>query len=151
MPSRRRRRLRLNEDNPGISAAGQRRPPAFAPQTFKQWFRQRGQRNAGKPRVILWPDTFTNHFHPETAKAAVEVLEAAGYQVEVPAPSLCCGRPLYDYGMLDLAERLLRQILEALRPQIAEGMPVIVLELKGGEQPESGTDPAKQEDLCPHL
>jgi hypothetical protein len=50
-------------------------------------------------------DTFNNHFHPEVAQAAVEVLEHAGFQVEIPPVDLCCGRPLYDYGMLDLARR----------------------------------------------
>jgi Fe-S oxidoreductase len=58
----------------------------------------------------------------------VEVLEAAGYQIEVPQQSLCCGRPLYDYGMLDLAKRQLRQILDTLRPEIEAGVPVIGLE-----------------------
>ncbi len=108
--------------------ASRRRMPAFASQTFKQWFRARGIKNVGCPQVILWPDTFNNHFHPETAQAAVEVLEAAGYQVMVPEQSLCCGRPLYDYGFLDLAEKLLRDILDTLRPQIEAGMPVIGLE-----------------------
>ncbi|MCB8988760.1 MAG: (Fe-S)-binding protein [Ardenticatenaceae bacterium] len=46
---------------------------------------------------MLWPDTFNNFFHPETAKAAVEVLEDAGFQVVIPEKSLCCGRPLYDF------------------------------------------------------
>jgi FAD/FMN-containing dehydrogenase/Fe-S oxidoreductase len=108
--------------------APQRTIPLFAPQTFKRWFQLRGPRNIGKPQVILWPDTFNNHFHPETAIAAVEVLEAAGYQVIVPEPALCCGRPLYDYGFLDLAERLLRQVLETLRPQIEAGIPLVGLE-----------------------
>src|SRR6266571_2548389 len=108
--------------------APQRQVPAFAPQTFKQWFRQRSPRNLDKPVVILWPDTFNNHFHPETAIAAVEVLEAAGYRVEVPQQALCCGRPLYDYGMLDTAKHLLRTILDTLRPQITQGVPVVGLE-----------------------
>lgn len=108
--------------------APQRKIPVFAPQTFKEWFRQHGSRNVGKPQVILWPDTFNNYFHPQTAIAAVEVLEAAGYQVIVPEASLCCGRPLYDYGFLDLAKRLLRQILETLRPQIEAGIPLVGLE-----------------------
>jgi Fe-S oxidoreductase len=108
--------------------APQRRMPAFAPQTFKDWFRRRGPRNEGKPPVILWPDTFNNHFHPEVAKAAVEVLEAADFQVLVPAVSLCCGRPLYDFGMLNLARRQLRQILDALRPQIEAGISMVGLE-----------------------
>ncbi len=108
--------------------APERQMPVFAPQTFKEWFRKRGPRNQDQPRVILWPDTFNNYLHPETAKAAVEVLEAAGYQVEVPEQSLCCGRPLYDHGMLTTAERLLRQILETLEPQITEGIPIVGLE-----------------------
>ncbi len=108
--------------------APERRVPSFSPQTFKQWFRERDLRNVGCPQVILWPDTFNNHFHPETAQAAVEVLEASGHQVIVPDRSLCCGRPLYDYGFLDLAEKLLRDVLVALRPQIEAGIPVVVLE-----------------------
>ncbi len=77
---------------------------------------------------MLWADTFNNHFHPQTLKAAVEVLEDAGFHVMVPEPSLCCGRPLYDFGMLDTAERLLRQILDTLRPEIEAGIPFVGLE-----------------------
>lgn len=108
--------------------APERRIPRFATQTFKAWFAARPIRNAGKTQVLLWADTWNNHFHPNTAIAAVDVLEAAGYQVLVPQRSLCCGRPLYDYGMLGLAERLLREILETLRPQIHAGMYVVGLE-----------------------
>ena len=57
--------------------------------------------------MVLWPDTFNNYFLPGTAKSAVRVLESAGYRVIVPEDRLCCGRPLYDYGMLDLAKRKL--------------------------------------------
>jgi Fe-S oxidoreductase len=78
--------------------------------------------------VILWPDTFNNYFHPEVAKAAVEVLEAANFQVLVPEPSLCCGRPLYDFGMVATAKRLLKDILNTLRPWIADGVPIVGLE-----------------------
>ncbi|HEU5422017.1 MAG TPA: (Fe-S)-binding protein, partial [Nitrolancea sp.] len=77
---------------------------------------------------LLWPDTFNNHFYPETLHAAVEVLEAAGFQVLLPPRPLCCGRPLYDFGMLDLARRLLDQILDALRPEIRAGVPLVGLE-----------------------
>ncbi|HZS76080.1 MAG TPA: FAD-linked oxidase C-terminal domain-containing protein [Ktedonobacteraceae bacterium] len=108
--------------------APQREIPAFAPYTFKQWFRKREPRKTGQGKVILWADTFNNHFHPETAIAAVEVLEAAGFQVEVPLQPLCCGRPLYDFGMLAEAKRLLSEILETLRPQIREGIPIVGLE-----------------------
>jgi Fe-S oxidoreductase/FAD/FMN-containing dehydrogenase len=108
--------------------ARERQIPRFAARTFRQWFRQRAVQNQGKPQVILWPDTFSNHFHPQIAIAAVEVLEQAGYQVTIPDAQLCCGRPLYDFGMLDSARHLLEEVLQALRPQILAGVPVIGLE-----------------------
>jgi FAD/FMN-containing dehydrogenase/Fe-S oxidoreductase len=110
----------------GIST--RRTTPPFAPETFKAWWHRRAPRNVGGPRVLLWPDTFNNHFHPQTAKAAVDVLEDAGFQVVVPAKSLCCGRPLYDFGMLDTAKGLLREILDTLRPEIEANTPVVGLE-----------------------
>lgn len=79
-------------------------------------------------KIILWPDTFNNFFYPDTAKAAVAALERAGFQVVVPDANLCCGRPLYDYGMLDTARRWLAQILTALRDEIEAGTPIVVLE-----------------------
>ena len=85
-------------------------------------------RNPGGDRVILWPDTFNNFFHTDVARATVEVLEAAGCRVELPPKILCCGRPLYDYGMLDLAKRLLRQTVRALRDEIAAGTPIVGME-----------------------
>jgi Fe-S oxidoreductase len=74
--------------------------------------------------VILWADTFNNHFTPETALAAVEVLERAGYRVEIPRKRVCCGRPLYDWGFLDLAKKQLRATMDVLD----EDLPVIGLE-----------------------
>jgi len=110
----------------GIAPA--RAVPRFATQTFRAWFEARQPVNVGSPEVLLWPDTFTNHFSPEVARAAVEVLEDAGQQVVIPERILCCGRPLYEFGMLDTAERLLRQVLTVLRPAIRAGVPVVVLE-----------------------
>ena len=78
--------------------------------------------------VLLWPDTFNNYFLPDTAKAAVEVLESAGFRVMLPRANLCCGRPLYDWGMLDRAKHLLLQILDALETEIEQGIPMVVLE-----------------------
>jgi Fe-S oxidoreductase len=81
-----------------------------------------------RPAVVLWPDTFTNHLYPAAGRAAVPVLEAAGYKVISPRESLCCGRPLYDWGMLDLAKRLLTRVLRVLGPHIDAGLPVVGLE-----------------------
>jgi Fe-S oxidoreductase len=104
--------------------------PAFAPETFKSWFGRRpsSSRDTDAPPVLLWPDTFNNYFHPGTAKAATEVLEAAGFRVVVPRANLCCGRPLYDHGMLDRAQALLLQILDELSPEIEAGIPIVGLE-----------------------
>jgi Fe-S oxidoreductase len=109
--------------------APQRTPPQFANEPFTSWFARRGGTLVtGGRRVILWPDTFTNYFEPEIAKAAVEVLEAAGCAVELPRGHLCCGRPLYDFGMLKLARRQLEQILERMRTEIRAGVDVVGLE-----------------------
>jgi FAD/FMN-containing dehydrogenase/Fe-S oxidoreductase len=124
---------------PGLSAiaklisgtARQRRMPAFAGRTFTAWHRARARLHVKAPsagHVVLWPDTFNNHFHPSTAVAAFELLERAGFEVIVPRRSVCCGRPLYDYGFLGIARRLLLATLEVLREEIRAGLPVIVLE-----------------------
>jgi len=106
----------------------QRSIPAFARETFRTWFRRRESRNLKRAPVLLWPDTFNNYFLPETGKAAVEVLEAAGFHVLLPKAGLCCGRPLYDWGMLERAKRLLSDVLDALAPEIEKGTPLVVLE-----------------------
>jgi Fe-S oxidoreductase len=82
----------------------------------------------GGERVILFDDTFNNHFRPATALAAQRVLEAAGCAVELPRAHLCCGRPYYDFGMLDEAKRALERILGTLAPQLEAGVPLVVLE-----------------------
>jgi Fe-S oxidoreductase len=115
---------------PLVGIAPERELPEFAPFTFRDWWSRR-EAPATAPdatRVLLWPDTFNTYFRPQTAIAAVEVLEAAGCRVELPDRVLCCGRPLYDFGMLSLAKRQLRQILDALRPQIEAGVPLVGLE-----------------------
>jgi Fe-S oxidoreductase len=112
--------------------APERRPPSFARVPFTRWFASRpGDRPrpaASRGRVVLFADTFNDFFHPEVAVAALEVLEAAGFEVTVPRGRVCCGRPLYDYGMLGLARRRLRGALEVLREEIRAGTPVVALE-----------------------
>jgi Fe-S oxidoreductase len=109
--------------------ATKRSAPRFAHRTFVDWFRARpAARGADHATVVLWPDTFTNFFHPEVGRAAVDVLESLGFRVTIPRVSLCCGRPLYDYGMLPTAKRLLRRILDELREDILAGTPLIGLE-----------------------
>jgi FAD/FMN-containing dehydrogenase/Fe-S oxidoreductase len=105
----------------------QRTVPKFASQSFRSWFGKRGAKKTGS-QILLWPDTFNNYFLPEAAQAAVEVLEAAGFTVTLPRSVLCCGRPLYDWGFLDRAKRLLLKTLDALADEIEAGIPIVVLE-----------------------
>jgi len=111
--------------------AREREIPEFARRTFRAWFLHRraaAQTTGPRGRVILWADTFNNHFQPGSAAAAVEVLETLGYTVTIPQKHLCCGRPLYDFGMLDSARAHLREILDALQADIRAGVPIIGLE-----------------------
>jgi Fe-S oxidoreductase len=121
---------------PGIAQAAKwvggiaqrRQLPPFAAEPFTTWFARRDWPRGSGRRVLLWPDTFNNFFRPGTAKAAVRLLEAAGWEVHIPPRILCCGRPLYDWGMLDRATRLWRRTLDTLRPEIEAGTPVVGLE-----------------------
>jgi Fe-S oxidoreductase len=110
--------------------APQRTMPRYATQTFVRWFTERATpaQPARCGEVLLWPDTWNNHFDPQPLRAAVRVLEAAGYRVRIPRVSLCCQRPLYAEGMLDLAKRELARVLDALAPDLGRGIPVIGLE-----------------------
>jgi Fe-S oxidoreductase len=108
--------------------APEREAPRNARRTYVSWFDEHAPHRPQGPPVVIWPDTFTNYFEPSVGIAAVEVLEAAGFRPVVPGRPLCCGRPLYDYGMLDLARRYLRRLLRALRPALEHGLPVVGLE-----------------------
>jgi FAD/FMN-containing dehydrogenase/Fe-S oxidoreductase len=109
--------------------APEREIPTFAPITLQAWWRQRGgSHNPHGRRVVLWPDTFNNHFHTDVGVACVEAIESAGWQVVIPDAHVCCGRPLYDYGFLDLARRYLVRTLDVLRDEIREGIPIVGME-----------------------
>lgn len=112
-----------------IGIAPQRTIPQFAASNFQRDMRRRKPaHSASRPAVLLWPDTWNNYFHPQVAHAAHRVLDQAGFHVEVPRGHLCCGRPLYDFGMLDHAKRYLAQVLDTLAPQLQAGTPIVVLE-----------------------
>ncbi|HKW19527.1 MAG TPA: FAD-linked oxidase C-terminal domain-containing protein [Terriglobales bacterium] len=102
--------------------------PPFAKQTFRSWFQKKRVKPSPVREVLLWPDTLNNYFHPETAIAAVSVLEAAGFTVRIPRQKVCCGRPLYDFGMLNTAKQYLLRIFSVLAQEIAAGIPMVVLE-----------------------
>ena len=122
-----------------LGIAKERQLPALATRSFQRWAREQGlaapdgsnvtfESAAGKRSVILWADTFNNYFHPETAQAAVAVLRDVGFEVLVPRRHLCCGRPLYDFGMLKRARDYLANVMAELGPSIDAGIPMVVLE-----------------------
>lgn len=82
----------------------------------------------GPRQVLLWTDTFNNGFTPHVLEAAVQVIENAGWTPLVAQQHVCCGRPLYDVGLLDKAKQNLLAILELLEPAIDANVPVLVLE-----------------------
>ncbi|AFM17146.1 FAD/FMN-dependent dehydrogenase [Mycolicibacterium chubuense NBB4] len=103
--------------------------PSFAPQRFTRWFARRSTAApAERPRVLLWPDTFTNNFDTGIARDAVAVLEAAGFAVEVPQKAVCCGLTWISTGQLATAKRIARRTLDVLSPVLRAGVPVVVLE-----------------------
>ena len=111
-----------------LDVAPDRRMPAFASRSFRRSFTPTTTAGDSRPRVLLWADTSNNYFHPEVARAAAEVLDAIGYRVTIPREHLCCGRPLYDHGLLDTARRQLADILKSLRVDIESGVPIVGLE-----------------------
>ncbi|WP_030739813.1 FAD-binding and (Fe-S)-binding domain-containing protein [Streptomyces sp. NRRL S-31] len=124
---------------PGLARLGKRlagvdgaRPaPVFAEKSFVQWWRERGrdEPDPADPRtVLLWPDTFSNHFHPAIAKSAVRVLQDAGFRVAVPTEPVCCGLTWISTGQLATAKKVLARTLAVLRPHLEAGTPVIGLE-----------------------
>lgn len=109
----------------GIAPA--RRLPPFAARSYQHSLRNGASSTAAK-RVILWPDTWNNYFHPSTLASAREVLGAAGFAAETPRGHICCGRPLYDFGFLTQARQYLESILERFATDIDAGTPIVILE-----------------------
>jgi len=109
----------------GIDA---RRPlPQFAEHTFRSWFAHHRPPRSGQP-VLLWVDTFTDHFSPHVGQAAVQVLEDAGFAVQITENPVCCGLTWISTGQLDGARRQLRRTLDALEPALIRGVPLVGLE-----------------------
>ncbi|MFC5264286.1 FAD-binding and (Fe-S)-binding domain-containing protein [Kribbella qitaiheensis] len=109
--------------------APEREVPEFAQQTFTDWFLARSKHGRGeRGKVVLWPDTFTDHLSPEVGRATVEVLEAAGFEVMLPDKRVCCGLTWISTGQLGVAQRVMKRSLAILAPHLAAGTPIIGLE-----------------------
>ncbi len=106
-----------------------RRPfPHFAEERFDHWFAKRPPfRAAYRGRLVLWDDTFVRYYEPHVGRAALKVLEAAGFEVVLPVRRKCCGRPAFSQGNLDEAARLGRHNI-ALLNQERGNTPIIFLE-----------------------
>jgi len=121
---------RLQEALMGVAA--ERDLPQFHRETFVDWFDARGgagvSRADAERAVLLFPDTYTNHNHPDAAKAAVELLEAAGVHVRVPRDVVGSGRPPLSKGFLDLARERAAHNVDALAPDVDAGWDVVVVE-----------------------
>ena len=99
--------------------------PKIVSQTFEQWFRNRMPNTTGsRGDIVLFHDTFMNFNHPESGKAAVRLLEALGYRVNL-AERVCCGRPMVSSGLLDRAVENARRNVEALKPHVDAGAKVV--------------------------
>jgi FAD/FMN-containing dehydrogenase/Fe-S oxidoreductase len=112
-----------------LAGIDRRRPlPAFAQQTFTAWFDARKPRlDAPRGSVVLFHDTFVSYNTPEVGRAAVELLEAAGYRVEL-VDKKCCGRPLISKGMLGEAKSHAEWNVARLHPWVARGASIVGLE-----------------------
>jgi Fe-S oxidoreductase len=80
------------------------------------------------PQVVLWADTWNNYYHPQTLLSAERVLMQAGFRVQTTKGHICCGRALYDFGLLDTAKSYMATVLDRIAPQIEAGLPFIFLE-----------------------
>jgi Fe-S oxidoreductase len=106
-----------------------RRPlPRFANLTLQRWFAKRAPqtRAAAKGRgpVVLLADSFTSFTEPEIGRAAVDLLERAGWDVTL-AGDVCCGRALISKGLLDRAKDRQRALIERLAPFARKGIPIV--------------------------
>jgi FAD/FMN-containing dehydrogenase/Fe-S oxidoreductase len=123
--------------------------PAFADRTFRRRFRAARQPVAGTP-VLLFVDSFTDHFAPEIAQAAVEVLTEAGYAPQITSEAACCGLTWISTGQLDAARRILTRTVDHLRDAAERGVPIVGLEpsctgvLRGDLVELVDTEPARQ-------
>jgi FAD/FMN-containing dehydrogenase/Fe-S oxidoreductase len=112
--------------------ARERQLPRLAPQSYQKSRAASAHLPAGRSAppqaVVLWPDTWNNYYHPPTLAAAEALLTQAGFQVEIPKGHICCGRPLYDFGLLDAARAYLASVLSRMAPQIEAGLPFLFLE-----------------------
>ena len=108
--------------------AAERELPPYATQRFDRWFQRHHPARPGtRGKVFLWDDTYVRYHEPHIGRAAVAVLEAAGYEVALVTQRHCCGRPAFSLGNLDEAEKLGRHNLARIAA-VGGNEPVLFLE-----------------------
>ena len=120
----------LTEKLFGLSA--RRRLPRWSSRPFASPAKS-ARPGASDRDVVLFVDTFSRWFEPDNARAAQEVLAAAGYEVEIASPAdngrpLCCGRTFLAAGLVDEAKVEAQRMLKALKPYVERGIAVVGLE-----------------------
>ena len=112
------------------AAAGidQRRSlPTFARRTLRR-SAEVARLGPDQPDVWVWADSFTDHFRPSSAHAAIRVLESAGHRVRVIDEDACCALTWITTGQLVDARKILERTIATLAPYVASGVPVVGLE-----------------------
>jgi len=124
-----------------VGVAQERKMPELAAKSYKKARVASGEttnvprtsrgNNSTRPEgqvVVLWADTWNNYYHPQTLAAAESVLTQAGFRVQIPKGHICCGRALYDFGLLGAARAYLARVFDRMAPEIEAGLPFIFLE-----------------------
>ncbi|MEV4058378.1 FAD-binding and (Fe-S)-binding domain-containing protein [Amycolatopsis sp. NPDC049688] len=112
-----------------VAGVEDREVPMFAGETLQQWFARRGPSGTGaRGTVLLWPDTFTNSFHPHVGQAAIRLMEDAGWRVKLPSAALCCGLTWISTGQLGVAKHILARTVRELAPHLHDGGLIVGLE-----------------------
>ena len=103
-----------------------RRPlPKFARQSLGAWFRDRGPTaNPRRGDVVFFADSFSSYTEPEIGIAAIELLERAGWRVQL-VDDVCCGRSQISKGLLDAARRNHAKLIDRLAPFAEAGTPIV--------------------------
>jgi len=110
-----------------IGITSRRSLPTLSEESFTNWFKNRSQPanvNENK-KVIYFHDTWVSYYHTHIGKAAVQLLEAAGFEVVLVEKRVCCGRPMLSNGMIEQARHMAKKNVSLLAPYVNEGIPVV--------------------------
>src|SRR5262249_12302090 len=110
-----------------VGIDSRRKLPQFATQTFESWFFKRGTspNKASRKKVVLFHDTFINYNYPDIGKAATQLLESAGYEVQIARQRKCCGRPMISKGLAEEARKNAAFNIQELHTFVENGYAIV--------------------------